>query len=304
MSTAQSNADWGLLSRPQLEHLLDQGELFARNSFDTNNLKPASYDLRIATDVMATPAGRYKSGEHRTSPVVLESGEVALVTSAESFRLPNHVAANIGVKFDLASRGLLIHTGLLIHPGYGLDSPEGERIHFLIGNLSSEAVAFQPGVDAIASIQFFSLAHPAQPGTSTVSARGAHRLVEEYVEMGRPLEPLSLFGALKRAETLANDLQIKVEVIEKGNHTIILFGVYLLATAFLGVVLTEIIAFLSSAARVRALNTAASRLHVTLASSLVILAGAIVVCTILFCLVRLLGLALTRPRRSRAKRRR
>ena len=72
------------------------------------------------------PSGRrYKRGSKRDQPVILRPGEVAFFSTAERLCIPWDVCANIGIKFGYARRGVLILTGLLVDPGFGLER-EGE----------------------------------------------------------------------------------------------------------------------------------------------------------------------------------
>jgi deoxycytidine triphosphate deaminase len=140
---AMSGQTQGLLNADQILERFEAGSIFRPGTWTPDSLRPGGYDLRIASDRMVVPprAGEeptlvYPEGRHRTEPVRLAPGDSALVSSAERLAMPADLAGNIGGKFIQSTRGLLVLTGFMLDPGYGmvstdrgLEPTEDARLH-------------------------------------------------------------------------------------------------------------------------------------------------------------------------------
>src|ERR1700676_3917347 len=153
-----------VLAHDEILKRLHNGELFRENSWDPANIRAAAYDLRIASDFIIVPdpnfpsGRRYRRGENREKPVILRPGEVAFFSTTERLCMPWDVSANIGIKFNYARRGILILTGLLVDPGFGMKrvddvwlAKQDERLHFLVANVGPNEIVMIPGKEKIAS---------------------------------------------------------------------------------------------------------------------------------------------------------
>lgn len=247
-ANAATDKPTGLLDEAQLRVELDEEQIFAGGTWHERQLRPASYALRISGNGLAfqnpgeTTSTVYKFEDPpRKDSFVLQPGGMALVTSMERFQLSKYLAANIGVKFTLASRGVLVHTGMPVHPGFGLSTNDsdandikGKPLRFLLANISEKPVPITPEIDDIASIQFFRLAQPAEHRESP----GGDELEDLYLERGMPLGPLSFFSSTAALRDAPAELDRRMTVMERGSSNVIFFGVYLVAAALLGLVLT------------------------------------------------------------------
>jgi deoxycytidine triphosphate deaminase len=154
-----------VLTADEIRELLRSGLIFKKDvngndTYDEGNLRAAAYDLRMANDQIIVPNPedpgkplRCRTGEHRTSTIILKPGDVALLSTRERLAMPWNIAGNLGLKFSLASQGILTLTGLFVDPGYGLDSDDA-RLHFLVANVGAKDVPLVPGKERIAAIQF------------------------------------------------------------------------------------------------------------------------------------------------------
>jgi deoxycytidine triphosphate deaminase len=259
----------GVLSKEMIEARLGRGQIFRHETHAESQLAPASYDLRVASDKLAfRENGRFQSytgGQIRDQPFILEPGEVAFVTSAERFCMPWDLVGNIGVKYRFASKGILVHTGMLVHPGFGLEFIDGiwrpkadARLHFMLANISSGPVTVSPGQEAIASIQFLEI--EGTPSMEPVASRGDEQ-EERALTDQTGLESLAFYGGVVRLQAKHAELDEKVQQLEHSHQNILLFGIYLLATAFLGVVLTQILLLLSNVGLMHRVGTGLDRLH-------------------------------------------
>lgn len=141
------------LLRPNLEPLIEDLEV--------DNLKGAAYDLRMATDGMVLPNGVVirpnTDGTHRRSPVILEPGQTAFISTRERLNVPDWLTGNISIKGELAGKGILLLTGLIVDPGYHKGGSGDGRLHFRLANLGKRPVVLEPGRTKIVSIQFLRL---------------------------------------------------------------------------------------------------------------------------------------------------
>jgi deoxycytidine triphosphate deaminase len=110
--------------------MLRAEKIFKDKTWDEKNVRGAAYDLRVADDFLVVPSKdgpngkgyrKYKKGEKRDTFIVLEPGDVAFISSYEKIHMPWTLAGNIGIKFGLARNGVLILTGLIVDPGYGME---------------------------------------------------------------------------------------------------------------------------------------------------------------------------------------
>jgi deoxycytidine triphosphate deaminase len=158
----------GVLSDGEIESRVKEGKLIVEGTFEPACLQPASYDLKIARDGALLDGGQYPLGS-RDQPakallplrIRLEPGQAAMFSTTAKFGMPPDVAGNITIKNSLATKGLMLLSGLLIDPGYGLDEPvDGERgcrLYLHVANIGKDRIDVFPGVEAIARVQFLSV---------------------------------------------------------------------------------------------------------------------------------------------------
>ncbi len=134
------------------------------------NLKGAAYDLRMAPTGMVLPGGRVvlPTDPPNHAEVLLAPGQTALISTFERLNLPNNLIGNMSIKGELASKGILMLTGLIVDPNYHRGGSGDGRLHFRLANLGNKPVLLRPAETRVASIQFVRLAQPATtaPGRS------------------------------------------------------------------------------------------------------------------------------------------
>ncbi len=227
-------------------------EIFA-SGWDDASLQAASYDLRIAPVLLILPGG-IRHGEDRPhhNPFVLNSGDVALVSTIERVRVPWDLIGNISIKFSYARKGILVLTGLIVDPGYGSAVDDGERLHFVIANTSTERVVISPERDRIASLQFITLCGDPDRSKAVSSADLERELFE-----GEPPRKLALgfFEELARVRDKVDNFEASI----RGTRDVVFFGVFLIAATLLAGLATTIILLASQqtlSARVRSITHA------------------------------------------------
>jgi deoxycytidine triphosphate deaminase len=246
----------GVLAHDEILDHLHRGELFQNSSWDAKNLRAAAYDLRIADDLMIVPdrghpsGRRYKRGDKRKQPVILRPGEVAFFSTAERICMPWNVSANIGIKFGYARRGILILTGLLVDPGFGMrrdgDSwvaKQDERLHFLVANVGPNEIVLTPGKEKIASIQFLYVLGNALR-TEVISTADMDR--EFFDANDVPKLGLSFFEDMTNLRDQFVEFRKRFETVESGSKQIVMFGVYLLTATILVAAFVTLLSIVAS----------------------------------------------------------
>jgi deoxycytidine triphosphate deaminase len=292
-----------LLSRAELRQRIfegDEEQLLRREWAHSKGLRAAGYDLRIARDDVQLN-GEDWVGDPEHNVITLKPGDVASVSTYERFCMPWDVAANIGVRFHLAQRGLLVFTGLLVDPGFGLEidhhgdwRPKAdERLRFLIANIGADPISLElgPGGSRPLSLQFFAvepcdvqdrkaIAHgPDQLKTSALSVFTSVRELaaelaehvaalrqrdEELQEALRDAQAATAEQVAEQAKLLdAEDKRLDsvLRSVRSSTDQIVVFGVFLLAITVLGVVLSNLLDGLSSGKFATAVDNL-NKLHV------------------------------------------
>jgi deoxycytidine triphosphate deaminase len=258
----------GLLTGERLRSVLAAGErVFVEGSWSEANVRGAGYDLRMATDLMVIPDGpgaqsftAYERGQHRAGDVLLAPGDTALFSSRERFSFDFDVCGNIGAKFSLAAKGLLILTGLAVDPGYGrepaLDGrwrPMGDqRLHFLVANVGPSPVALRPGQDTVAFLQLFEI--PPIRDRQPVRSRGFETLQDQlFAGDAGARGGLAYFRnvrdaqrAVERLDLTVDQLRTDVEKVQNATNYVVVFGVFLVAITLLGVLANFLVQTLAS----------------------------------------------------------
>ena len=262
------------LGPDEVEALVAQGKLMQPDSFDATHVRGAGYDLTMAVDLMVVPdrpnhatGRRYDRGEPRTRPVILMPGDAAFISSAERFCVPWNVAGTVGGKFGLLAHGLMLLTGLLLDPGYGLIreasgdwiAADDQRLHFLLLNIGSSAVPLTPGQTSVASVQFEWVPPVPEPRRRSTASGGAGVLVEQFFDQADPDSGLIFFrsiaelsGQVAAAErsveamrTAIDSFTHRMEAVERGSNQVVTFGIYLLSVTVFGVAFAVILNGLS-----------------------------------------------------------
>ncbi|WP_069764454.1 hypothetical protein [Streptomyces sp. LUP47B] len=203
----------------------------------------------------------------------LAPGDTALISTVEKFSFDFDVTATIGDRFGLAAKGLLVLHGSAVHPGYGREetAPESgiwipkadERLYFIVANVGPKDITMREG-EPIAYLQFFEIERAPEKSVdnvgfdhlSTLFGAGRHtedgglsyfrnvkdlrteidnersRIDEELSGMGRTIQ-------INHAEmnSRVTDAQTAVDRVTNTSNMIVVFGVFLIATTLLGIVL-------------------------------------------------------------------
>jgi deoxycytidine triphosphate deaminase len=252
-----------LLAGSTLREALDH-RVFVPGTWDPANVRGAGYDIRLSATGMIVPTGRdddatqyFGPKKPRQLPLILEPGQTAVVSSEERFCLDFDIAGNIGLKFSLAAQGLLVLTGMALDPGFGRQLEDSgawvamadQCLHFVLANVGANPVVLTPGRERIAFLQLFEI-EPVTP--AAIPSLGWNALSESLFDPSSTTETvrpggLAYFRNVKdiavKVDKLERDVQIasaSVDKIEKASNYVVVFGVFLVATTILGLVLNAL----------------------------------------------------------------
>ena len=240
-----------MLNRDQIKARLSKGEIFVPGTWQESAIGGASYDLHIAKDFLISGGKTHPVGR-TIKDIAIASGETALVSTQERFCMPWNLVGNMSPKFTLVTDGLLIHTGSIVDPGFGLRNVKGkwladadERVHFFLVNVGARPITLRAG-DPIATLQFADVKEPEIKRETTHSREKMHAKffdASDGVDVHKKLS-LAFFGLIKdfqeQAQNHNRKLDRRLTKLEgelkgalSGYQQVTIFGVYVLGAALL-----------------------------------------------------------------------
>lgn len=234
----------GVLSDEAIRREVQDGWLIVKETFYDANLYPASYDMTVASDCLITPDGTEvspASDDTRPRRVVLSSGDTAVFSTVELFRMPPDIAGNITIKNSWAVEGLMLLSGLLIDPGYGhdetADDSRGCRLYLHVANIGRESIEIRPGRDPIARVQFLRISGEESPTRIKIKASA-------WKDQRQP--SLGFLTDLKHLkETEIKELRESVEHTGTMVQQVVMLGFVVLGVTLIGVVLATVLAIVA-----------------------------------------------------------
>ena len=257
-----------LLEKKDFLERLNKGEIFKKDTWDIKNVRYVGYDITVADDFLILPKQtlnskhKYKKGEKHNGKITIKTGETIFVSSNEKVQIPWDLYGNIGTKFFLQANGIILYTGLMIEPGFGLNFDENskkwnpeddERFHFFLFNGGDKDFTISPKKDRIATVQFFNIQEIEESERKTKSGHGNEFIEDMFNDANNFINGITFFGSIESQvsnfnSNLSNkdkeilELKTTIASLEKGTSQIIMFGVYLVAVTILGISLQAIIA--------------------------------------------------------------
>jgi deoxycytidine triphosphate deaminase len=243
-----------VLSADEIERLsspesTDPGFKPLIEDLEPKNLKGAAYDLRMGTDGMVLPGGtviRPRETAYR-SPVVLEPGQTAFISTLERLNVPHHLTGNMSIKGELAGRGVLLLTGLIVDPGYDRGGSGDGRLHFRLANLGKRPVLLEPGKTKIASIQVLRLDEPGErePG---------HSFDDVWKRVDELHEGLGFLEDLRTLDARVTGLEAEMARQGRSINLVVVAVMAVVVTTLLGTVIAGLLTLGSSVNMVESAN--------------------------------------------------
>jgi dCTP deaminase len=152
-------AKMGILSDRQIRKMVESGKLTI-DPYDPEQVQSASYDLRIATKILASPVSPEKLGRivvlTKEKPTYnILSGQMVGVLSHEKLGIPLELCARFGIRSRFARFGINAFGGLQLDPGFR------GRLTMNLLNVGPEPVPLRLN-DLLFSIEFERLDEPAE----------------------------------------------------------------------------------------------------------------------------------------------
>jgi deoxycytidine triphosphate deaminase len=228
-----------VLSRDQIQSRL--GDIFERDTFDQTAIDRAAYNLRLDDQEIIADGNLYYHQENpyqiqlHHGKIELPARKVTIITSIERFHMPSDLVARGGVSLGWANKGLVGLFGPQIDPGYS-----GPFIA-VVWNSGPQNLELNRG-DHIIKLEFHTLEKP-----STEKPRPP----KSIKEMDRKITEKSLledidqkFDAVhadvEKLKSSASESSVKLYEIEKSYQQVVLFGIFLVASAVIGLVLSQL----------------------------------------------------------------
>jgi deoxycytidine triphosphate deaminase/cell division protein FtsB len=108
--------DKGILLSNQIHRFCQQGLLIS-DHYKQENLRPASYTLRIGDDYIDSD-GDLKHFSKREDSFVFKKNSIVFVSIKESFNIPFYVVARFNLRVNWVYDGVLLGTGPQVDPGF------------------------------------------------------------------------------------------------------------------------------------------------------------------------------------------
>ncbi|MCL2605701.1 MAG: hypothetical protein FWD93_00265 [Coriobacteriia bacterium] len=252
----------GILGGNEITRYLKRGEIFQKDTWLETNVSTASYDLRVASDILVFGKKKYKRNNHLPSGehIKIEPGETALLSTEERISLPDNIGGRVMIPFAYSRKGLVAHFGAQIAPGYGHDTND-ERLYFLVCNLGKNTINIAPGDNKVFNMEFFFVHDALDPKKRGDLYEG--RIEKWFFEEDNSsldegdegsslgaLAPLRVeqrkfTKQLKEIKYEHEQLNKRIKGVEAGSTQVLLFGVFLVATSLLAVFCTAVLGFAS-----------------------------------------------------------
>ena len=228
-----------VLTGPEIKRR--RSEIFSRQSWSTESFQEASYDLRVDTGPVLRIGGKvYEDGvKYEGTQMKIEPGEMALLPTMESFHVPKDLVGDIKIKFSHSRKGLSPLFGPKVDPYFG-KGHEDERLFLWVTNLGMSPITISRG-ERVFTVQFHQLLgdHPEFKYREPVG----QMVAKEAYAMG-PDQSLGFIDTIENR--VKSELGSRLSRVEEGTGQVVLFGVFLVASALLAGAIATLFALVAN----------------------------------------------------------
>ena len=107
----------GMLLSNEIQKFCEKGLLISDN-FQTNNLRPAAYTLRVGRDYIDSKGKPGWLDEQENRYFEMDQNSIVYVSTYEKLDLPYYMVARFNLRVKWVYRGILLGTGPQVEPGY------------------------------------------------------------------------------------------------------------------------------------------------------------------------------------------
>ena len=229
-----------VLSEPEIKKRAS--DIFTSKSWHENCIQEATYDLRVDIKPLLRIDGKSydKDNPYTRSYVKIEPGELAMLPTVESFRMPGDLVGSIKIKLSHSRMGLTPLFGPKIDPHFGRER-NGERMYLWVSNLGLEPIHIERE-DPVFTVEFHKL-HGGDPPPKPKES--AYRKFARQIHDMPPERNLGFTGRIEdHVAAQFNDnftgyqrqltgFESRLDGLERGNHQVVQFGIFLVASALL-----------------------------------------------------------------------
>lgn len=231
-----------ILGSEAIRRRLEAGQVFREGTWCEKSIKEASYALRVASDGLMLAGRHYRpEEEHVEGEIVVEPGEIAILSTLEQLNMPDDLAGKIGIRFDLASQGLTGLMGIQVDPLFG-QNVDKERLYIRVANLANDPISIPVCAEAF-TLELHEVAGKVS-GPSEPRHGVWYRLLNVVAGQQNPgrshITGVQL-DLSKKAKQLDERLESETENIRNYLQPVVMFGIFLVAVTILGVSLTVIL---------------------------------------------------------------
>ena len=232
-----------ILSGQAIHRRLTKGQIFKKCTWDEDCLMEASYALRVDHDGLMVGGKRYRpGGDMRVEgDIMVEPGEIAILSTMERLNMPGDLVGKIGIRFDYASLGLTGLMGIQVDPFYGWGHAD-ERLYIRVANLGNESICIPP-YKGVFTFELHKVSgYVPEPSTRRIPMW--HRIQEilagqrepSWSYVTRVQSELS-----KQATEIDKRLESETKNIRDYLQPVVMFGIFLIAVTILGVAISLIL---------------------------------------------------------------
>ena len=216
-------------------------DIFSNESWCSESFQEASYDLRVDFEPYLRIGGRLydEANPYKESSIEIKPGELAMLPTVESFCMPYDLVGDIKIKFKYSRQGLTPLFGPKIDPRFG-SGHDRERLYLWVSNLGLNNIILDK-CEAVFTVQFHQLVGP--PPDPDQKKPVGPMVAREIRRMGTG-QYLGFTDAIK-AE-VRGEFENRISRVEHGTQQVVIFGVFLVASALLASALGAIFAMVSA----------------------------------------------------------
>lgn len=230
-----------ILGTSEILARLRSGQIFRPKTWIEDNVKEASYALRVDGDGMIIGDSIIEPGaENARSEIKIQPGRIAILSTIERLCMPSDLVGRLGVRLEFASKGLAGQMGIQVDPFYGQGADTEVRLYIKVANLGNNDVVIRRE-DAVFNIEFSQVNGAERQGTKNDTWK---RLMEtvgdpshrDWTYLTQINENLDA-----KAGEINNDLTMRLGWIRDNQQAVVMFGVFLVAITILAAMVGVII---------------------------------------------------------------
>ncbi|MFZ0770272.1 MAG: hypothetical protein WCA27_28565 [Candidatus Sulfotelmatobacter sp.] len=112
-----SPGDRGILLSNQIHRLCSEAGLLISDGYESKNLRPASYTLRIGDDYVDSDGNVHRLTKEDDS-FVFQKNSIIFVSTKEKLELPYYIIGRFNIRVNWVYDGVLLGTGPQVDPGF------------------------------------------------------------------------------------------------------------------------------------------------------------------------------------------